>query len=205
MSSRNNALSAITKFWLEYRHGYLVRESIPVPVKCALSDIDLLAMHPKGAKLHLPGGGQIGSRIIVETKDEHDWEPTGKEFAKLLQQDVAQLSPEGYVSAEVRGIKFSMLREQHFRCAEKIFGTSDFDRLFVVHAIDPAFFTPMKFRLADARIFWISICDIAHDLLVWYDQHSRRAELRQDLTADFFHLLVGFCGFRPESVSDETL
>jgi hypothetical protein len=46
MSSRSNALTEITRLWLQARHGCLVDESIPVPVPYALSDIDLIALRP---------------------------------------------------------------------------------------------------------------------------------------------------------------
>lgn len=29
--------------------------------------------------------------MIVETKDERDWEPTGREFGKLLESDIAKM------------------------------------------------------------------------------------------------------------------
>ncbi len=67
MAARSNALSELTRFWLEARHGCLVQESIPVPVPYGQSDIDFLAMHPRLLSITLPDGAQIGPRFIVET------------------------------------------------------------------------------------------------------------------------------------------
>ena len=69
MSTRTNACSELTRFWLEARHGCLVGEGIPVPVPYALSDIDLLALHPEQKRLTLPTGAAVGPRVIVEAKD----------------------------------------------------------------------------------------------------------------------------------------
>jgi hypothetical protein len=80
MPTRTNACSELTRFWLEARHGCLVGEGVPVPVPYALSDIDLLALHPQQQTIQLPSGQLVGPRLIIETKDEHDWEPTGREF-----------------------------------------------------------------------------------------------------------------------------
>jgi len=75
MASRSNACSELTRFWLEARHGYLITESVPVPVPYGRSDINFIAMHPRLNTLTLPDGSNLGPRLIVETKDEHDWEP----------------------------------------------------------------------------------------------------------------------------------
>ena len=144
MATRSNALSELTRFWLEARHGCLVQESIPVPVPYAQSDLDFLAMHPRGESVALPDGAQIGPRFIVETKDEHDWEPLGKAFAADLLGDLNKLNKEsGCIPPGTKGVKFSMLRTQHAERAAGIFGTPDFDRLFVVHAIDRSTLAPV--------------------------------------------------------------
>src|SRR5829696_5321080 len=143
MASRSNALSELTRFWLEARHGCLVQESIPVPVPYAQSGIDFLAMHPRGESVALPDGAQIGPRFIVETKDEHDWEPFGKAFAAELLGDLANLDERGHIPPGTKGVKCSMLRAQHAKRATDIFGTPDFDRLFVVHAIDRSTLAPV--------------------------------------------------------------
>ena len=77
MPTRNNACGELVRFWLQSRHGHLIDEAIPVRVPYALSDIDLGAYQPRGESVHLPDGSTIGPRLIVETNDEHDWEPLG--------------------------------------------------------------------------------------------------------------------------------
>ena len=56
MATRSNACSELTRFWLEARLGYLVTESVPVPVKYALSDIDFLAIEPQLKQISLSNG-----------------------------------------------------------------------------------------------------------------------------------------------------
>ncbi len=53
MPARSNAMSELARFWLESRHGCVVKECIPVPVKYGLSDIDLLALRPDSNTLNL--------------------------------------------------------------------------------------------------------------------------------------------------------
>src|SRR5215207_5876511 len=88
----------------------LVRESIPVPVPYGQSDIDFMAISPRLQVIPLPDGRTVGPKLIVEAKDEHDWDPQGKGFGKLLTSDVTRLNAEGYIPAGTRDVKFSMLR-----------------------------------------------------------------------------------------------
>jgi hypothetical protein len=194
MPTRTNACSELTRFWLEARHGCLVTEGVPVPVPYALSDIDLLAVHPRLEAFPLPGGGTVGPRLIVETKDEHDWEPSGREFGAFLRRDVALMGDGAFVPKGMKGVKFSMLREEHHERAEAIFGTDEFDRLFVVHAVDHRVLTALAPSLAVQRVHWITVKEVVGDLLNWYSTHNRPAALRNTLMDDLFHLLVGFCG-----------
>jgi hypothetical protein len=90
-----------------------------------------------------------------------------------------------------------MLREQHFRRASQFFGSQEFDRLFIVHALDPHILANLDAQLAKIRVSWLTARQLTLDLLQWYDAHGRPAELRSDLVGDLFHLLAGFCGFRP--------
>lgn len=194
MASRSNAASELVRFWLEARHGCFVAEAVPVAVPYALSDIDLAAIQPADRPLALPGGAAVGPRLIVETKDEHDWEPTGREFGALLRQDAAKLAPDGRVPKGTKGVKFTMLREEHFRRAAELFGTDDFDRLFVVHALDAATLADLAAPLRTHRIHWLTLPAVVADLLAWYRAHPRPAALRHAPTGDLLHLLVGFCG-----------
>jgi hypothetical protein len=193
VAARSNACSELTRFWLEARHNLLVGEGIPVPVPYALSDIDLVAIQPQGDKIELPSGVPIGPRIIIETKDEHDWEPTGREFGRFLTTDVERMGEERFLARGAKGVKFSMLRQEHFERATALFRTDDFDRLFVVHAIDPLTLAGLRSMLAERRIFWLTVPELLQDLVAWYRDHRRPAALRNTLVGDLFHLLVGFC------------
>ena len=66
VAARSNACSELVRLWLEARHGFLVGEGIPVPVPYALSDIDLIAMHPiqqaRRVTKWLTPVGRIGGR-----------------------------------------------------------------------------------------------------------------------------------------------
>jgi hypothetical protein len=174
MSARTNACSELTRFWLEARHG-------------------CLALHPLGNTISLPNGQSVGPRLIVETKDEHDWEPSGREFGALLRADVEKMGSLPYVPRGAKGVKFSMLREEHYEQATALFGTDDFDRLFVVHAVAPEVLADLAPELARCRIHWLTIPDLVRDLVMWYRDHKRPAALRTTLVGDLFHLLFGFC------------
>jgi hypothetical protein len=199
LGSRSNAIEELTRFWLQARHGCLVDESIPVPVPYALSDIDLVAVRADSKKIKLPGpdGAEIGPRIIVETKDEHDWEPTGKEFGALLGNDIEKMGDAPFIPRGTKGVKFTMLRQEHFEKASEYFDSPDFDRLFVVHAVDPCVANTHASVLTRQRIHILSVNDLVADLHVWYVQHPRKSGLRHTLVGDLWHLLVGFCGCSP--------
>lgn len=196
MSSRTNACSEVARFWLEARHGCLVSEGIPVKVPYAHSDIDLVALHPLGRVLDIPTGDTVGPRVIVETKDEHDWDASGREFGQLLTADLAKMAGGPFIPRGAKGVKFSMLREEHFDRAVNFFGSTDFDRLFIVHAIDSRVFGEWQSALAQQRIFWVTVPEIVRDLLAWYRVHEKQTTLRNTLVGDIFHLLVGFCGLQ---------
>jgi hypothetical protein len=196
MASHTNALSELTRFWLEQRHGCLVRESVPVPVPYNQSDIDMLALKLDDKFMQLPNGDQVGPRVIVETKDEHDWEPLGREFAKLLTNDMTLLGESKYVAAKTKGVKFTMLRQEHFEVAAKLFGSEDFDRLFVVHALDPGLRLQINARMRPIRAYWVTASELVRDLEDWYRTHPRASGLRNSLVGDLLHLLWGFCEFR---------
>lgn len=146
----------------------------------------------------LPEGLQLGPRIIVETKDEHDWEPRGKEYGQLLESDMAKLA-DGFFVPRGNPCKFSMLRQEHFEEATKFFGTDDFDRLFVLHALDEDVVDRNRESLACRRIHFMTIREVVTDLYNWYKEHPRPAGLRHTLVGDIWHLLVGFCGCRPST------
>lgn len=194
MAARSNACSELTRFWLEARHGCLVTEGVPVPVPRGLSDIDLVAMHPENKQIVLPDGAVVGPRLIIETKDEHDVDPTGKEFGKLLQKDAATLSEPPFIPIGTTDVKFAMLREQHYRRAIALFGADDFDRLFVVHAVNRNVVSNLASVFVPRRIHWLTVPELVQDLMGWYRDHERPTSVRNTLTGDLWHLLVGYCG-----------
>jgi hypothetical protein len=192
---RVNACSELTKFGIEVRHGYLVTESIPVSVPYGQSDIDILAVHPTSGSIRTPRGDLLGGRIIIESKDEHDFDPKGTVFGNCLKQDTSYFGEARFVPTGTSAqIKFTMLRQAHFEKAASILGTGDFDRLFVVHAIDQAVLDELRPLLARRRIFWLTIPEIVRDLELWYRAHPRPTGLRHSPVGDMLHLLLGYCG-----------
>jgi hypothetical protein len=195
MAARQNALSELTRFWLEGRHGCFVRESVPVPVPYGQSDLDFMAIRADGMQIRLPSGEDVGPRLIVESKDEHDFDPQGTDYGKRLLKDVEALGGGRFVSADhPQKVAFTMLKQQHFEVASNIFGTGEFDRLFVVHALSPAVRSQLRDQLRQKRIYWLTVHELLEDLTKWYSTHDRPAGLRHTLTGDIFHLLFGYCG-----------
>ncbi|CAA9556023.1 MAG: hypothetical protein AVDCRST_MAG59-2160 [uncultured Thermomicrobiales bacterium] len=195
MAGRSNAATELVRFWLEARHGCLLTESVPVAVPYSQSDLDLVAVQATLSPFALPSGLAIGPRVVVECKDHHDWEPTGREFGKLLKADVAMMGASKFVPRSAVGaVTFSMLREAHFEIARRLFDSDDFDRLFVVHVIDQATLAEVDGFLAAHRIHWTTIPLMVDDLRAWYGAHPRPSGMRHTLVGDLWHLLVGFCG-----------
>jgi hypothetical protein len=179
----------------------LIDEAISVPVPYGLSDIDLAAYHPRGESIRLPDGSVVGPRLIVEAKDEHDFDPSGRDFGKWLRSDVQKLAEARSIPRRVREVKFSMLRQEHFERASMLFGTDDFDRVFVLHALDQQTRGELAPVLTQRRVYIVTLREVMRDLMEWYVMHERPAGLRQTLVGDLIHLIVGFCGLRlPEQV-----
>jgi hypothetical protein len=196
MAARQNALSELTRFWLEGRHGCFLRESVPVPVPYNQSDIDFMALRADNQRITLPTGESVGPRLIVESKDEHDFDPKGREYGKRLMRDLEALGDGPYVlSNHPTKVHFTMLKQQHFEVAAKIFGTNDFDRVFVTHALAEDVRQQVTCSMREKRIFWVTVHELLHDLMQWYKRHDRPAALRFTLTGDLIHLLFGYCGF----------
>lgn len=91
MATRSNACGELTRFWLEARHGCLATDGVPVAVPYGLPDIDLVGMRPRDRPITLPNGDSAGPNLIVETKDEHDFDPKGMAFGNMLHLDSAKL------------------------------------------------------------------------------------------------------------------
>lgn len=88
--------------------------------------------------------------------------------------------------------------QEHYRKAEELFGGEPFDRLFVVHALDPEIRSEVCPRLAEHHIYWLTIPELVKDLLAWYGSHPRKAALRHSFVGDLLHLLIGFCHLEPQ-------
>jgi hypothetical protein len=198
MAARQNGLSELVRFWLEARHECFIRESVPVWVGRGNSDIDFLALRADGLRLPLPDGSLVGPRLIVESKDEHDNDSRGSEFGRLLREDMQALGDSLFVAATPsRKVAFTMLKEQHFQVASSIFGSDDFDRVFVVHALADSVRKDATEALRAKRIHWVTVTELLCDLRDWYGRHERPAGLRHTLTGDLFHLLFGYCRVKP--------
>jgi hypothetical protein len=100
-----------------------------------------------------------------------------------------------YVPKGTKGVKFVMLRQEHFERATDFFGSDHFDRLFVLHALQ-AEAESLRMLAEKYRIHVLSIRDVVDDLYRWYVDHPRKAGLRHTLVGDLWHLLVSFCGYR---------
>jgi len=199
MASRSNALSELVRFWLQSRHGCLIAESVPVKVSHGYSDIDLVAMRPDLQPWVLPDGTQV-IRAIIETKDEHDFDPTGHDFGRRVKEDAEALGKVQYI-ARGKKANFSMLRQEHYEKAASIFGTTAFQRLFVVHALDASVRQEICPALAvEKHIYWITVEEVMSDLITWYEHLENRSVLRNTLVGDLWHLLVGYCNLRPETL-----
>jgi hypothetical protein len=160
------------------------------------SDIDMLGLSLNNQAVTLPTGDRVRPRVIVETKDEHDWEPLGRKFGKLLVSHISLLGESRFVPAKTKGVKFAMLRQEHFELAAKLFGTEDFDHLFVVHAFDPSLRPLIRERMRSVRVYWMTARELVRDLENWYRSHPRASGLRNSLVGDLLHLLLGFCELR---------
>jgi hypothetical protein len=195
MAARSNAIAELTRFWLQTRHGCLVDEAVPVKVPFGHSDIDLVALRPDFRPWTLPNGNTI-RRVIVETKDEHDFDPHGRDFGKRLHADTEAMGDDMYIPVGGKA-RFSMLRQQHFERATEFFRTSDFDRLFVLHALDPQVRSALAPQLAATqRVHLLTVREVVADLQQWYEHYASPATLRHSLVGDLWHLLVGYCGLK---------
>ena len=69
-----------------------------------------------------------------------------------------------------------------------LFGDCDFDRRFVVHAIESEVLAEVAPTLSQRRIYWMAVPQIVRDLLRWYRSHEQQTTLRTTLVGDLFHL-----------------
>jgi hypothetical protein len=89
-----------------------------------------------------------------------------------------------------------MLKQEHYEVASDIFGTDDFDRLFVLHAINMNDLVEHMPPLEENGIHLLTVKQLLHDLQSWYLAENQPAALRNDLIGDMVHLLFGYCGVR---------
>jgi hypothetical protein len=87
----------------------------------------LYRIEPQLRSVAPSGGLAVGARLLVETKDEHNWKLSGRELSSLLRADAEKMS-EGAVIPRGKGIEFTMLRQGHFDRAIRIFANHDFER-----------------------------------------------------------------------------
>lgn len=133
----------------------------------------------------------------MEGKDEHDYDAKGREYGKRLLKDMEALGDGRFVPSDhPEKVGFTMLKQQHFEVASRTFGTDDFDRVFVIHALAEGTRQQVTDLLGKKRIFWITVHELLHDLRTWYGTHERPAGLRHTLMGDLFHLLFGYSDVR---------
>jgi hypothetical protein len=130
----------------------------------------------------------------VETKDVHDYDPSGNFLGKKLLEDIAALGDNLFFPLDhSETVFFTMLKGQHYGIARTLFACDDFDRLFVVNALDENVRRDVTEKLRSKRIYWLTVHEVLRDLQTWYRQHERPAGLRHTLFGDIFHLLFGYC------------
>jgi len=198
MPTHRNALEELTRFWLQLMHGCLVEASMPVAVRHGFSSIDIVAVQSALQPITVCQTMTFGPRLIVETKDEHDSEPTGREYGAYLRGDIAKMGEGRFIPRGNRAMKFAMLQEEQFEAACQRFGTDDFDRVFVVHAMDRRVLEEYRRFLLARRIHFLGAREMVADLQQHYTEYDQRAGLRHSLVGDLWHLLVGFCDYGPK-------
>ena len=189
MATRNNALSEISRFWLQERYGLFIRECIPVKVPRNWSDIDFAVTSPGGPRYLL---GRIPIvNAIVETKDERDFDPRGTDFTKRLLYDFSLLK-NGLID-ENTSCNFSMLKEQHHEKAKELFNGEDYARIFIFHALkqSEALETIIS-QLRDLNIHFITSSEMLQDIHDFLKSDKRTAAIRNSLVGDILDMLMAY-------------
>jgi hypothetical protein len=190
MGARSNALSEIVRFWLQECYGLLLRESIPVKLERNNSDIDFVVMSPNESVTLLDR--ITFKNAIVEVKDERDYDPLGTDIAKRLRRDYNLLAENRMISAEIPCI-FSMLKEQHHKKAEKIFGTeADFSKIFIFHNLNRAGLADMITDLHDRKIHFVTSFEMLSDIQKFFKESRDGAGIRNSLVGDILDMLVTY-------------
>jgi len=194
MGARSNALSEIVRFWLQERHGLLLRESVPVKLIRNNSDIDFVVMSPKGNTTLLEDSDDpiTFKNAIVEVKDERDFDKRGTDFAKRLRKDYNLLAENRMISVGTPCI-FSMLKEQHHKKAEEIFGTeADFSKIFIFHNLNKNGLSDILADLRDRNIYFVTSFEILSDIQKFFRESRDGAGIRNSLVGDILDMLVTY-------------
>lgn len=193
MAARSNALSEMSRFWLQECHGLLLRESIPVKLKRNNSDIDFVAASPAGPITLLER--ITFKNAIIETKDERDFDPHGNDFAKRLVYDYKLL--QGKMNNGDVSCNFSMLKQQHHVEAEKIFKGAEFAKIFIFHNLKSEGIEDMLADLRGRGIHIITSYEMLADIQRWFKKERSGAGVRNTLVGDILDMLITYHGWRP--------
>lgn len=193
MAARSNALSEITRFWLQECHGLLLRESIPVKLKRNHSDIDFVAASPAGPVTLL--NRITFKNAIIETKDERDFDPRGTDFSKRLSYDFALL--QGRMIDGDASCNFSMLKKQHHDVAGKIFKNADFSKIFIFHNLKSTGLEDMIADLCGRDIHVVTSFEMLSDIQEFFRKFRSGAGVRNSLVGDILDMLITYHGWAP--------
>lgn len=193
MATRNNALSEISRFWLQECYGLFIRECIPVRVPRNWSDIDFAVTSRQGRVRLLQRIPIVNA--IVETKDERDFDPRGTDFAKRLMNDFSVL--EHGVIDEKRSCNFSMLKQQHHEVATELFNGEEFAKIFIFHTLKQSeALDPIIARLRDLNIHFITSAEMLGDIQEFLNSNKRTASIRNSLVGDILDMLITYHQWR---------
>jgi len=197
MAARSNALSEITRFWLQECQGLLLRESVPVELLRNNSDIDFIATSPNRKKVTLLGNISFVN-AIVETKDERNYDKNGVDFSKRVAHDYDNNLDENYIIPKhAKNVNFSMLREQHNSKAMEIFGGCSFVKIFIFHNLCK---TGIETKLDDLKgkgIYFVTSREIIEDIFNNFSKYRKNAGIRNSLVGDIFDLLIDYHKWTP--------
>jgi hypothetical protein len=191
MAARSNALSEITRFWLQECYGLLLRESIPVKLKRNNSDIDFVAASPAGPVTIL--NRITFKKAIIETKDERDFDPHGADFANRLGYDFALLQ-DRVIDADI-SCNFSMLKKQHHDVAENMFAGAEFSKIFIFHNIKGAGLDGIIADLCSKNIHVVTSAEMLTDIQDFFKKSHPGAGIRNSLVGDILDMLITYHGW----------
>lgn len=192
MATRSNALSEISRFWLQECYGLFIRESIPVKLKHNNSDIDFAATTP-GLPVTILNKITF-KNAIIETKDERDFDPNGKDFIKRLNYDFS-IMKNNFIDEDSK-CNFSMLKKQHHDKAEEIFHGVDFVKIFIFHNI---YITNNEIidRLIEKDIYIIKSDEMLNDIINFMNTKYQGSGIRNSLIGDIFDMLIRYHKWGP--------